>query len=57
MVAHPAEAMHILSIAVRDMGDMDDLQMEQVFGSFCAQHREELLTRRVRRITFAALKK
>lgn len=54
---HPAEAIHILSIAVRDMGDMDDLQMEAVFGAFCAQHREELLSRRVRRITFAALKK
>lgn len=57
IATHPAEAIHILSIAVRDMGDMDDLQMEHVFGSFCAQHREELLTRRVRRITFAALKK
>ncbi|XP_058834759.1 acetyl-CoA carboxylase isoform X2 [Topomyia yanbarensis] len=56
-VASPTEAIHILSIAVRDMGDMDDLQMEQVFGSFCAQHREELISRRVRRITFAALKK
>ncbi|XP_052899542.1 acetyl-CoA carboxylase [Anopheles moucheti] len=53
----PSEAIHILSIAVRDMGDMDDHQMEQVFGSFCNQHREELLSRRVRRITFAALKK
>ncbi|XP_053683269.1 acetyl-CoA carboxylase isoform X3 [Sabethes cyaneus] len=51
------EAIHILSIALRDMGDMDDLQMEQVFGSFCDQHREELISRRVRRITFAALKK
>ncbi|XP_058168228.1 acetyl-CoA carboxylase [Anopheles ziemanni] len=55
--ARPSEAIHILSIAVRDMGDMDDHQMEQVFGSFCNQHREELLSRRVRRITFAALKK
>ncbi|XP_041773392.1 acetyl-CoA carboxylase-like isoform X2 [Anopheles merus] len=53
----PSDAIHILSIAVRDMGDMEDHQMEQVFGSFCNLHREELLSRRVRRITFAALKK
>uniref|UniRef100_W4VRL7 Putative acetyl-coa carboxylase n=1 Tax=Corethrella appendiculata TaxID=1370023 RepID=W4VRL7_9DIPT len=51
------EQIHILSIAVRDMGDMDDLQMEQTFGTFCKQHRDELFSRRVRRITFASLKK
>lgn len=36
---------------------MDDNQMAYTFGSFCKQHREELYTHRVRRITFAALKK
>lgn len=51
------EPIHILSIAVRDLGDLDDIQMANLFGSYCALHREELLTRRVRRITFAALKK
>jgi acetyl-CoA carboxylase / biotin carboxylase 1 len=52
-----SEPIHILSIAVRDMGDLDDIQMANLFGTYCAHHREELLTRRVRRITFAALKK
>lgn len=51
------EPIHILSIAVRDLGDSDDVQMANLFGSYCAQHRDELLARRVRRITFAALKK
>lgn len=48
---------HILSVAIRDFGDMDDYQLATLLGSFCKQHREELLSRRVRRITFAALKK
>jgi acetyl-CoA carboxylase / biotin carboxylase 1 len=56
-VAVSSEPIHILSIAVRDMGDLDDIQMANLFGTYCAHHREELLTRRVRRITFAALKK
>lgn len=47
----------MLSVAVRDTGDMDDIQMSNVFLSFATQHREELFSRRVRRITFAALKK
>lgn len=51
------EAMHIFSVAVRDLGDMDDIQMAYMFGAFCKQHRDELIGRRVRRITFAALKK
>lgn len=51
------EPIHILSIAVRDLGDLDDIQMANLFGTYCMQHREELLSRRVRRITFAALKK
>lgn len=49
--------MHILSVAIRDFGDMDDHQLATLLGSFCKQHREELFSRRVRRITFAALKK
>lgn len=49
--------MHILSVAIRDFGDMDDHQLATLLGSFCKQHRDELLSRRVRRITFAALKK
>lgn len=53
----PTEPIHILSIAVRDLGDLDDIQMSNMFGSFCMKMREELLNRRVRRITFASLKK
>lgn len=51
------EPIHIVSVALRELGDMDDFQMAKVFGDFCDQHRDELLRRRVRRITFAALKK
>ncbi|CAD7077022.1 unnamed protein product [Hermetia illucens] len=51
------EPIHILSVAIRDTGDMDDDQMSQMFGSFCSRHRDELFQRRVRRITFAPLKK
>lgn len=57
MVNNSPEPIHILSVAVRDLGDLDDIQMASLFGTFCAHHREELLSRRVRRITFAALKK
>lgn len=56
-VIQSTEPIHILSIAVRDTGDLDDIKMANLFGSFCILHRDELLTRRVRRITFAALKK
>ncbi|XP_031639002.1 acetyl-CoA carboxylase isoform X2 [Contarinia nasturtii] len=53
----PTEPIHILSVAIRDTGDMDDAQMANQFQAYCEQHREELFHRRVRRITFAALKK
>lgn len=53
----PTEPIHILSVAIRETGDMDDAQMASQFQLYCSQHREELFNRRVRRITFAALKK
>lgn len=53
----PGEPVHILSIAVRGTEDMDDNQMAQCFGSFCKLNRDELFKHRIRRITFAALKK
>ncbi|KAG4075355.1 hypothetical protein HA402_003146 [Bradysia odoriphaga] len=53
----PGEPVHILSVAVRGTEDMDDNQMAQCFGSFCKLNREEFFKHRVRRITFAALKK
>lgn len=49
--------MHILSIAVRGIEDMDDNQMAFMFGAFCKQNRDDLFKHRIRRITFAALKK
>lgn len=55
--AKSTEPIHIISVAVRETGDMDDVQMAQIFGNYCKTHREELLQRRIRRITFAALKK
>lgn len=57
MSLEPGEPVHILSIAVRGTEDMDDNQMAYTFGSFCSKHREELFNHRIRRITFAALKK
>ncbi|KAM7345539.1 acetyl-CoA carboxylase isoform 1-T1 [Cochliomyia hominivorax] len=51
------EPIHIISVAVRETGEMDDVQMAQIFGNYCKEHREELFQRRIRRITFAALKK
>ncbi|XP_065368602.1 acetyl-CoA carboxylase isoform X2 [Calliphora vicina] len=55
--AKSTEPIHIISVAVRETGEMDDVQMAQIFGSYCKQHRDELFQRRIRRITFAALKK
>lgn len=51
------EPMHIVSIAIRGLGEMDDIQLSNLFGSYCQLHREELMTRKIRRVTFAALKK
>lgn len=51
------EPIHILSIAVKDKGDMDDSTMSKVLGSFCSKYKEELEKRRIRRITFIVLKR
>lgn len=51
------EPIHILSVAVRETGDMTDAIMASQFQLYCTKHREELFNRRVRRITFAALSK
>ncbi|KAM8714293.1 hypothetical protein ACLKA7_014427 [Drosophila subpalustris] len=55
--AKSTEPIHIISVAVRETGEMDDVQMSQIFGNYCREHNEELFQRRIRRITFAALKK
>ncbi|XP_054291063.1 acetyl-CoA carboxylase-like isoform X2 [Macrosteles quadrilineatus] len=51
------EPIHILCIAVKDNGDMEDSKLSKMFGDFCAQHLEELKQRSIRRITFLALNK
>lgn len=50
------EPIHILHVGIKDKGDADDSTMSKIFGNFCARHREELESRGIRRITFAALK-
>ncbi|XP_075219792.1 acetyl-CoA carboxylase isoform X3 [Lycorma delicatula] len=49
------EPIHILCIAVKDNGDLEDSKLSKMFGDFCAKNREELKQRSVRRITFLAL--
>ncbi|RZF37309.1 hypothetical protein LSTR_LSTR005641 [Laodelphax striatellus] len=49
------EPIHILCIAVKDNGDLEDAKLSRMFGDFCAKNREELKQRSVRRITFLAL--
>ncbi|KAJ8967322.1 hypothetical protein NQ314_002949 [Rhamnusium bicolor] len=50
------EPIHILHVGLKDNGDKDDSTMSKIFSNFCARHKEELLTRKIRRITFTALK-
>jgi len=51
------EPVHILSIAVRENGSEDDVTMAKLFGDWCANNKEELISRGIRRVTFAALKR
>ncbi|EFN66380.1 Acetyl-CoA carboxylase [Camponotus floridanus] len=51
------EPIHILSIAVKESGTEDDATMARMFGDWCANNKEELISRGIRRVTFAALKK
>ncbi|XP_066599220.1 acetyl-CoA carboxylase-like isoform X1 [Prorops nasuta] len=55
----PVEPVHILSIAVQENGNgqQDDAAMARMFGDWCAGNKEELVSRGIRRVTFAALKK
>lgn len=53
----PSEPVHILSIAVQDEGNQDDATMARNFGNWCASNKEELITRGIRRVTFAALQR
>uniref|UniRef100_A0A0A9YFN2 Acetyl-CoA carboxylase n=3 Tax=Lygus hesperus TaxID=30085 RepID=A0A0A9YFN2_LYGHE len=49
------EPIHILCIAIKDQGDMEDDKISRMLGDFCANHREELMARSIRRLTFLAL--
>ncbi|XP_076618558.1 acetyl-CoA carboxylase isoform X3 [Colletes latitarsis] len=53
----PAEPVHILSIAIQEIDNYDDTFMANLFGEWCATNKEELISRGIKRITFAALKK
>ncbi|KAG5900050.1 hypothetical protein JTB14_016026 [Gonioctena quinquepunctata] len=50
------EPIHILMVAVRDDGDKDDSALNKIFAGFCAKHKDELMARKIRRITFIPLK-
>ncbi|XP_025161543.1 acetyl-CoA carboxylase isoform X2 [Harpegnathos saltator] len=51
------EPVHILSIAVREDGTEDDVTMARLFENWCASNKDELISRGIRRVTFAALQK
>lgn len=57
MGERPTEPVHILSIAVQEMGNHDDVIMTRIFGEWCASNKDELISRGIRRVTFAALTK
>lgn len=51
------EPIHILCIAVKDNGDMEDEKLAKMMSDFCFKHRGELKQKSIRRITFLALNK
>ncbi|XP_020292337.1 acetyl-CoA carboxylase isoform X2 [Pseudomyrmex gracilis] len=51
------EPVHILSIAVKENGTEDDATMARMFADWCTKNKDELTSRGIRRMTFAALKK
>ncbi|XP_022181493.1 acetyl-CoA carboxylase isoform X1 [Myzus persicae] len=51
------EPCHILCIAMKDTGNMEDDKLGKMYEEFCQQRREELKKRSIRRITFLALNK
>lgn len=50
------EPIHILLVAIKDNGDKDDAAMSKMFAQFCSKYKEELISRKLRRITFSPLK-
>ncbi|XP_003704973.1 acetyl-CoA carboxylase isoform X7 [Megachile rotundata] len=53
----PSEPVHILSIAVQEKNNHDDAALARLFGDWCATNKDELISRGIRRVTFAALKR
>ncbi|CAK9831548.1 Acetyl-CoA carboxylase [Anthophora retusa] len=53
----PTEPVHILSIAIQEKANQDDVTLAKLFGEWCATNKEELTSRGIRRVTFAALMK
>ncbi|XP_073990348.1 acetyl-CoA carboxylase isoform X5 [Rhodnius prolixus] len=51
------EPIHILCIAIKDHGDLEDYKLSKLFGDFCAKQMDELKSRSIRRLTFLALNK
>ncbi|KAL1454989.1 hypothetical protein WDU94_009115 [Cyamophila willieti] len=51
------EPIHILCIAIKDQGDMEDEKLSRMFGDLCAKHKDELKQRSIRRITYLGLNK
>lgn len=51
------EPCHILCIAMKDTGNMEDDKLGKMFEEFCQQRRDELKRRSIRRITILALNK
>lgn len=50
------DPIYIIIVAVKDLGNSEDKELTSLLDSFIIDHRDELLHRRVRRITFLALK-
>ncbi|XP_050530810.1 acetyl-CoA carboxylase isoform X6 [Daktulosphaira vitifoliae] len=51
------EPCHILCIAMKDTGNMEDDKLSKMYEEFCYKHQEELKKRSIRRLTFLALNK
>lgn len=51
------EPIHIMCVAVKDNGDIEDAQLSRMFGNWCARMKDELKHRCIRRVTFLALNK
>ncbi|KAK7582615.1 hypothetical protein V9T40_014060 [Parthenolecanium corni] len=51
------EPIHILCIAIKDNGDMEDEKLAKMMSDFCQKHRNDLKQKSIRRITFLALNK